>query len=198
LYADKIAAEFGVGEEYQVIPFRGDYYEMVPERREVCRTMIYPTPDPELPFLGIHYTRRTDGKVIVGPNAVLALGREAYNTTDVNLRDFAETVGYRGFRRLMASRKMIRVGWEEINKSYRKSKFVTAAQRLVPDVNPEDFRKSYAGIRAQLVNDEGNLIKQPHFEHTDASTHVLNAVSPGLTCSLPFGDHLSDQILENF
>lgn len=198
LHADRVAAAFDVGADLRVIPFRGEYYEVVPEKRDVCRSMIYPTPDPELPFLGVHYTRRTDDKVIVGPNAVLAFGREAYDNTDVNLRDLADIVGYRGFRRLAADPKMLRVGWEEFNKSYRKRKFVEAAQRLVPSVAADDFRKSYAGIRAQLVSADGDLVKEPLFRHTEASTHVLNAVSPGLTCSLPFGETIAEHVLENF
>lgn len=198
LHADQIASEFDIGNDMQVVPFRGEYYEMIPERREICKTMIYPVPDPELPFLGVHYTRRTDGKVIVGPNAVLAFGREAYNNTSINLHEFIETISYRGFQRLMMTSKMLKISWDELNKSYRKTAFVEAAQQLVPSVRDSDFRKSYAGIRAQLVTSDGELVKQPLFEHTEHSTHVLNAISPGLTCSLPFGDYLSDVVLENF
>lgn len=198
LQADRVAAGFNVGTDFQIIPFRGEYYEVVPEKREVCETMIYPTPDPELPFLGVHYTRQTDDKVIVGPNAVLAFGREAYENTDYDLTDLLETLGYRGFRRLMADPKMLRVGWGEVNKSYRKKKFVEAAQRLVPAVTTDDFRKSYAGVRAQLVTNDGDLVKDPLFKHTSASTHVLNAVSPGLTCSLPFGEKLASDVQENY
>lgn len=198
LHADTVASEFGIGEGLQVIPFRGEYYEIVPEKREVCETMIYPTPDPELPFLGVHYTRRTDDKVIVGPNAVLAFGREAYSNSDISVTELAKIFGYRGFRRLMANPKMLKVGWDELNKSYRKAKFVAAAQRLVPDVQADDFRRSYSGIRAQLVTADGTLVKEPLFEHGERSTHVLNAVSPGLTCSLPFGDYLSDEVIERY
>lgn len=196
LYADRIAHQLGVGLDYQVVPFRGEYYEIVPEKRHLCETMIYPTPDPELPFLGVHYTRRTDDKVIVGPNAVLAFGREAYRNTSFDIEELAGTLGYKGFWRLIASPKMMRVAWDELNKSYRKEKFVQAAQRLVPEVTASDFRRSYAGIRAQLVSDAGELVKDPLFEFGPDSLHVLNAVSPGLTSSLPFGDHLADQVLD--
>jgi L-2-hydroxyglutarate oxidase LhgO len=195
LYADELAAEFGVGESYRVVPFRGEYYELVPDRAGLCETMIYPTPDPDLPFLGVHFTRRTDGKVIVGPNAVLAFGREAYRNTDVDLRELADVLGYGGFWKLMADPKMLRVAWDELNKSYRKERFVAAARELVPDARPGDFRKSYAGIRAQLVSTDGDLLKEPVFERGPDSMHVLNAVSPGLTCSLPFGDHLAGEVL---
>lgn len=196
LYADRIAQQLGVGDGYQVVPFRGEYYEIVPDRAHLCQTMIYPTPDPDLPFLGVHFTRRSDGKVIVGPNAVLAFGREAYRNTEVDLSELAQTLGYRGFWRLMADPKMVKVAWDELNKSYRKGRFVSAAQGLVPSVEPDDFRRSYAGIRAQLVSADGRLIKDPRFEAGPDSLHVLNAVSPGLTSSLPFGDHLADQVIE--
>jgi L-2-hydroxyglutarate oxidase LhgO len=196
LYADKLAHQMGVGEQYQIVPFRGEYYELVPQKRDLVKSMIYPTPDPELPFLGVHFTRRTDDKVIIGPNAVLAFGREAYENTQFDVSELLDTLGYDGFWKLFASSKMIRVGLNELNKSYRKEVFVEAAQSLLPEVEIEDFRKSYAGIRAQIVRDDGTLIKDPLFEHGDQSTHVLNAVSPGLTSSLPFGDHLADSILE--
>ncbi|RQH02460.1 L-2-hydroxyglutarate oxidase [Natrarchaeobius oligotrophus] len=196
LHADRIAAEVGVGRGYQIVPFRGEYYELVPGTEDVCQSMIYPTPDPDLPFLGVHYTRRTDGKVIVGPNAVLAFGRESYRNTEVNLRDLAETLSYGGFWKLMASREMASVAWDELNKSYRKQRFVEAARRLVPSVREEDFARSYAGVRAQLLDADGNLIKDPMLTDGPRSLHVLNAVSPGLTSSLPFGDHVAETALE--
>ena len=197
LYADRIAHQFDVGTEYQVVPFRGEYYELVPERRHLCETMIYPTPDPDLPFLGVHYTRRTDDKVIVGPNAVLAFGREAYRNTQFDVDELAETLRYEGFWRLVASRKMATVAWDELRKSYRKGAFVEAARQLVPDAREDDFRPSYAGIRAQLVDDRGNLVNEPLVERGPDSLHVLNIVSPGLTSSLPFGDHLAGRVLDD-
>ncbi|MDZ7689500.1 MAG: L-2-hydroxyglutarate oxidase [Halobacteriales archaeon] len=196
LYADRMARLLDEPTEHRVVPFRGEYYELKPDASDLCRTMIYPTPDPELPFLGVHYTRRTDGKVIVGPNAVLAFGREAYTNRQFSLRELAGTLSYGGFWSLMASRKMMGVAWDELNKSYRKSRFVRASQRLVPEASRENFVRSYAGVRAQLVSPEGELIKQPLVEHGEASTHVLNAVSPGLTCSLPFGEHLAEEAVE--
>lgn len=194
LYADTLAHQVGVGEEYQIVPFRGEYYEVTIGRRHLVNSMIYPTPDPELPFLGVHFTRRTDDAVIIGPNAVLAFGREAYRNTDVDLREFAETVGYEGFWRLLASPKMLSVAAEELGKSYRKSRFAEAARQLVPDIRETDLVRSFAGIRAQVVSREGDLVKEPIvFEESDA-IHVLNAISPGLTASLPFGDHLAGKV----
>lgn len=196
LYADKLAHQVGVGREYQIVPFRGEYLEVVPERAHLVNTMIYPTPDPELPFLGVHFTRRADGKVIIGPNAVLAFGREAYANTDIDLQEFGETIGYGGFWRLLASPKMVSVAAEELHKSYRKERFVAAAQGLVPEIRKADIADGFAGIRAQVVRDDGKLVKEPLFvEETDA-IHVLNAISPGLTASLPFGDHLSTRVQE--
>lgn len=196
LYADKLAAELGVGTEYQIIPFRGDYYELVPERRHLCNTMIYPTPDPELPFLGVHYTRRTDGKVIVGPNAVLAFAREAYRNTEFDLGELRDVLSYGGFWKLMMEPKMMKVAWEELNKSYKKKAFVEASRNLVPEARAQDFVRSYAGVRAQLVDGNGELVKDPMVRDGPRSLHVLNAVSPGLTCSLPFGEHVAEQVRE--
>jgi L-2-hydroxyglutarate oxidase LhgO len=198
LYADKLAHQLDVGRGYQIIPFRGEYYELVPNRESLVKSMIYPVPDPDLPFLGVHYTRRTDGKIIVGPNAVLAFGREAYDNRDLNPGELLETMSFPGFWKLMLSGDMASIAWNELNKSYRKSQFVEAAQRLLPSVEKADFAKSYAGIRAQVVTDDGQLVKDPLFKHGNRSTHVLNAVSPGLTSSLPFGNHLTEEILENF
>lgn len=196
LGADHLASELDVGEDYQIVPFRGEYREVIADRRELCRSMIYPTPDPELPFLGVHFTRGADGRVIVGPNAVLAFGREAYGRYDVDLADFVETLGFGGFWRLLADPKMLRVAATELQKTYRSGHFVAAARELVPALEATDLRDSYAGIRAQLVSKEGDLVNDPLFVDGERSTHVLNAVSPGLTCSLPFGDHLADRVLD--
>ena len=196
LYADKLAHQLGVGRQYQIVPFRGEYYELVPQKRHFVKSMVYPTPDPDLPFLGVHFTRRTDDKVIIGPNAVLAFGREAYVNTQFDVSELAETLSYDGLWKLLASRKMIGVALTELNKSYRKEAFIDAAKTLIPEIESEDFRKSYAGIRAQIVRDDGTLVKDPLFEHGPRSTHVLNAVSPGLTSSLPFGEHLAEEVLD--
>ena len=128
------------------------------------------------------------------PNAVLAFGREAYENTQFDLGDLKETLTYEGVWKLLASPTMLGVAWEELNKSYRKEKFVEASQRLVPEVTERDLHQSYAGIRAQLVSEGGELVKDPLFIETDDAVHILNAVSPGLTSSLPFGDHIAERI----
>lgn len=196
LYADHLAHMMGVGKQYRVVPFRGEYYELRPEARSLVNTMIYPTPDPDLPFLGVHFTRRTDDKVIVGPNAVLAFGREAYQNTDVDVGELREILSYAGFWRLIASKKMLSIAWDELNKSFKKERFVEGAQRLVPAAQQDDFVSSYSGVRAQLVSSNGDLVGDPTVEHGPRSTHVLNAVSPGLTSSLPFGEHIAEMIHE--
>lgn len=198
LYADRVAAEFGHDLTARIIPFRGEYYEVIPARRELCQTMIYPTPDPSLPFLGVHFTRRVDGSVIVGPNAVLAFGREAYRNYSGSLRELVGILGYRGFQRLMTDRDMLSIAVDELNKSYRKSAFTEAAQCLVPDIEPTDLRRSFSGIRAQLVSADGELVNDPQFVHLSGSSHVLNAVSPGLTSSLTVGKHLSEKVKVRF
>lgn len=196
LHADRLAQQLGVGGGYRIVPFRGEYYEIATGRRDLVNTMLYPTPDPELPFLGVHFTRRADDRVIVGPNAVLAFGREAYDNTRFDIGDLVETVGYPGFWRFLASAKMLRIAANELHGSYSKSRFTSVAQRLVPAIRSEDLVSSYAGIRAQLVADDGTLIRDPTFEEGDRSLHVLNAVSPGLTSSLPLGDHLAERVIE--
>jgi len=198
LHADTFAHQLDVGKNYHIVPFRGEYYELSPASRSLVNTMIYPTPDPDLPFLGVHFTRRADDKVIVGPNAVLAMGREAYDNTAVNSRDLAAMIGYRGVWRLLASRKMVRVAMDELGKSFSKARFTNAARKLVPEITAEDLHKSYAGIRAQVVSSDGRLVQKPLFVKTADSVHVLNAVSPGLTCSLPFGEHVADIVVAEF
>jgi L-2-hydroxyglutarate oxidase len=196
LHADHLAHTMGVGQQFRVIPFRGEYYELRPKARSLVNTMIYPTPDPDLPFLGVHFTRRTDDKVIVGPNAVLAFGREAYQNTDIDVKELKEILSYAGFWRLIASKEMLSVAWDELNKSFRKERFVEGAQTLVPAAQQDDFVPSYSGIRAQLVSSNGDLVGDPTVEHGPRSTHVLNAVSPGLTSSLPFGEHVAETVHE--
>lgn len=196
LYADTFAHDLGIAGEYRVVPFRGEYYEIVPERRDLCRSMIYPTPDPDLPFLGVHFTRRADGSVIVGPNAVLAFGREAYSNRQVNVRELFGTLTSPSFWRLFGDRTIRRTALRELHKSYRKRAFVNAAQRLVPAVQRADLAPSYAGNRAQVVSSAGELVTDPLVRHGEHSTHVLNAVSPGLTASLPFGEWVAGTVLD--
>ncbi len=196
LYADKLAHSLGIGKKYKVIPFRGDYFEITPSKSNIVKSMVYPAPDPELPFLGVHFTQRTDGKVIVGPNAALALAKEDYTGKKINISEFISTISYRGFWKLISSKKMIKASLRELHKSYSKKTFTEEAKNLIPDIEKNHLYRSYSGVRAQIVSNKGELISDPIILHSDYSTHILNAVSPGLTSSLPFGEKIAKKITE--
>lgn len=187
LHADRLA---GV-EDVRVIPFRGYYAELKVGRRDLVRSHVYPSPDLDFPFLGVHLSRRTDGRVIVGPGAMLAFGREAYKLHQVDPRDLLDVVSWPGFWKLFGDAKFRGLVGSEVEKSLRLEAVAEEARRLVPDVGPEDLVRSYAGNRAQLVDRDGHLIKDMRVRETARVVHVLNAVSPGLTASLPFGDHVA-------
>lgn len=196
VYADRIAHQVGVGTDYRIVPFRGEYYQLRDERRTLTRSMIYPTPDPSLPFLGVHFTRRADGSVIVGPNAVLALGREAYGRTEIDLGDATRILGDLAVWRMLTKPTVRQVALEQLQTSLRKRAFVAAAKRLVPAVERDDLVAGHAGIRAQIVDRDGTLVMEPLIESGAHSTHVLNAVSPGLTASLPFGESVANAVID--
>jgi L-2-hydroxyglutarate oxidase LhgO len=192
LQADRLAGP--LAHDVRVVPFRGYYAELKPNRRHLVRSHVYPAPDLSFPFLGIHLSRRTDGRVIVGPGAMLAFGREAYRFRGVNLRDMISTLSWPGFYRLFKQPKFRGLVRSEIRKSLQLSAIRREAQDLCPAVDPGDLAPSYAGNRAQLVDRAGNLVRDIRVRSTDRAVHVLNAVSPGLTCSLPFGEALADRV----
>lgn len=196
LYADTLAHQLEVGQGYRIVPFRGEYYELKPDRRQLTHSMIYPTPDPELPFLGVHFTRRADGSVIVGPNAVLAGGREAYQRYQIDPLETLQMLTFGGFWRLFGDRTVRSAALEHLHTSISKRAFVGAASQLVPAVREEDLIPGHAGIRAQIVSRDGTLVHEPLVEVGPDSTHVLNAVSPGLTASLPFGEELAETVID--
>lgn len=178
-------------EEVRIIPFRGEYYELRPERRGLCRNLIYPVPDPAFPFLGVHFTRMIDGNVECGPNAVLALAREGYRWRDIDVRYLQRTLGYSGFRRLI--QKHWRKGLGEMNRSLRKSAFVIALQKLIPELRASDLIPARAGVRAQAVRANGELVDDFLFRSTPKVTHVLNAPSPAATASLAIARRVIEQ-----
>ena len=194
LYADRVAQMLGVGYDFCVVPFRGDYYRLMPERSYLVNSMIYPTPDLEMPFLGIHLTKRTDGSVIVGPNALLAMGRENYRDSSVNWLETLQTIFDMRFIRLVTDEGFLRIALNEAKLSLSKRAFVKAAKELVPDICETDLLQDQSGIRAQLVDQKGRLVDDFVFERTDKSLHILNAVSPGLTCALAFAEHVANLI----
>ncbi|WP_436933783.1 L-2-hydroxyglutarate oxidase [Halovenus marina] len=194
LHADTLAHELDVARVYQIVPFRGEYYELVADRRSSVETVLYPTPDPEQPYLGVHFMPLPDGRVLVGPNAALALGREAYSKWSVDPTDLGQTLGYAGFWRSILSPTMLRAAWGELMKTYSKDRFVTEAQALLPGLDASDFARSYTGIRAEPVRRDGEIVDGSLVEWGDRSMHVLNPIS--LTASLAYGDHLTEQLVE--
>lgn len=189
LYADVLAHE--LAPEMRVIPFRGYYAELAPARRGLVRSHIYAAPDLSFPFLGVHLSRRADGRVIVGPGAMLAFGREAYSFWSLKGGKLGRTLSYGGFWRMMVRPEFRRLVRDEVAKSLSVKAIWKEARLLMPELRPEDLVPSYAGNRAQQVSRDGKLVEDIVVRETPRSVHVLNAVSPGLTCSLPFGEHLA-------
>ena len=182
LRCDQVAALVGAGGGYRIVPFRGEYYELVPERSYLVNNLIYPVPDPSFPFLGVHLTRMIDGTIHAGPNAVLALSREGYRWSDVSGAQLREHVTNRGLWRL--ARRYWRTGAGEVWRSLNKTAFTRALQRLVPDIESSDLVRSAAGVRAQAMDPGGELEDDFAVATAGRSTHVLNAPSPAATSSL--------------
>ncbi|MCY4515710.1 MAG: L-2-hydroxyglutarate oxidase [Acidimicrobiaceae bacterium] len=182
LRCDQVAELAGASGGYRIVPFRGEYYELVPERSHLVRNLIYPVPDPSFPFLGVHLTRMIDGTIHAGPNAVLALAREGYRWSDVSRAQLREHLTNRGLWRL--ARRYWRTGAGEVWRSLSKAAFTRALQRLVPDIEAEDLVRSKAGVRAQAMDPAGELEDDFAVTVAGRSTHVLNAPSPAATSSL--------------
>ncbi len=190
LFSDRISQMADDTPSAKIVPFRGEYYEIVPARASLVRALIYPVPDARFPFLGVHFTRRISGKVDAGPNAVLALAREGYRASDINLRDLASSVTYSGLWR-MASRYW-REGIAEWHRSLSKAAFVRALQRMLPDVVENDFVPAGSGVRAQAVTPDGALVDDFQFVPSGNILHVLNVPSPAATASLAIGKAVVD------
>jgi L-2-hydroxyglutarate oxidase LhgO len=184
------------GATLRIIPFRGEYYTLVPERRSLVRGLIYPVPDPRFPFLGVHFTKRIDGSVEAGPNAVLAFAREGYRKSICDRQDLWEILNYKGFW-VMAS-KYWKMGLGEFYRSFSKRAFVTALQRLVPAIESADLSPGGAGVRAQALSDTGALLDDFVLTRSGNSIHVLNAPSPGATASLAIAGTIVDMAAEAF
>ena len=192
LHSDRVAALSGVEAGAKVVPFRGEYYELKPERRYLVRNLIYPVPDPNFPFLGVHFTRSVEGGVEAGPNAVLSLAREGYKKTDLNARDLAETLSYPAFWRLVG--RNWRTGAGEIWRSLSKKAFVRGLRRLVPEVEEDDLVPTEAGVRAQALMKDGALMDDFLIVEGERSVHVLNAPSPAATACIPIGESIADRV----
>lgn len=192
LHSDRVMASSGQTPPVQIIPFRGEYYELAPAAQELCRNLIYPVPDPGFPFLGVHFTRMIQGGVECGPNAVLALAREGYRWTDVSLRDSWQTVTSAGFRKLAF--RYWRMGWGEMVRSWSKSAFVRALSRLVPEIRAEDLIPGRAGVRAQAVTADGTLVDDFLIQQAGPLIHVINAPSPAATSALNIGKLIVERL----
>ncbi len=192
LQSDRVIRLSGQQPPAKIVPFRGEYYTLKPEARHLCRGLIYPVPDPRYPFLGVHFTRMIDGGVECGPNAVLAFAREGYRMRDINPRDLYESLTYPGFLRM--AMKNWKTGFGEMWRSVSKSAFVTALQRLVPEIRVEQLVAAPAGVRAQALGKDGKLIDDFVFEETEHIIHVGNAPSPAATASLNIGKLIVDKL----
>ncbi|MGE0607775.1 MAG: L-2-hydroxyglutarate oxidase [Pirellulales bacterium] len=193
LHADRLAALGGQQPAVQIVPFRGEYYELKAEARHLCRHLIYPVPDPSFPFLGVHFTRLIHGGVECGPNAVLAFAREGYRMRDVNLRDLWQSLTYPGFLRL-AGRNW-RMGLGEMWRSLSKAAFVRALQRLMPEIRADQLEAAPSGVRAQALTRDGNLADDFLIESSERIVNVLNAPSPAATSALNIGESIAAELL---
>jgi L-2-hydroxyglutarate oxidase len=196
LHSDRVARLTGQNPNAKIVPFRGEYYSLKPSSYRLCRNLIYPTPDPQFPFLGVHFTRMIDGSIECGPNAVLAFGREAYRFFAMNPRDLLETLAYGGFLRMAI--KHWRMGLGEMWRSLNKAAFVRALQRLVPAIQASDLMTAPAGIRAQAVAPDGGLVDDFLIQKADRVVNVCNAPSPAATASLQIGETIVDRIAGRF
>ncbi len=182
LFSDRISRMAGENPDLIIVPFRGEYYDLTPQRSSLVRALVYPVPDPQFPFLGVHFTRRVNGTVDAGPNAVLAFRREGYRRTDFDLRDVASSLAFPGFWRMAA--KHWRSGLDEFQRSFSKPAFVRALQRLIPEIRDEDLVPGGSGVRAQALRRDGTLVDDFQFVPSRNVLHVLNVPSPAATASL--------------
>ena len=185
LFSDRIARMAGERPKVQIVPFRGEYYDLVPARAELVRALIYPVPDPRFPFLGVHFTRRIYGTVDAGPNAVLAFKREGYRASDFSMRDTWESLTFPGFWRVAA--KHWRMGKDEARRAASKASFVAGLQRMVPEVRDADLAPGGSGVRAQAIHRSGALVDDFQFSQSERMLHLYNVPSPAATASIAVG-----------
>jgi L-2-hydroxyglutarate oxidase len=192
LHSDRVAESTGERRDIRILPFRGEYYKIRPERQSLVRHLIYPVPDPNFPFLGVHFTRLIHGGIEAGPNAVLAFAREGYRKTDFDARDLFDALSYGGFWRFM--RRYPSMAWYELRRSFSRKLFCQSLQRLVPEIQPGDLDTGGSGVRAQAISPKGDLIQDFQFIVRPNALHVLNAPSPGATASLAIGAEIASMV----
>jgi L-2-hydroxyglutarate oxidase LhgO len=195
LFSDRISRMAGDEPQVMIVPFRGEYYDLVSERVSLVRALIYPVPDPRFPFLGVHFTRRVNEKVDAGPNAVLALHREGYRNADISWRDVVSTGSFPGFWRMAV--KHWQSGWNELRRSVSKAAFVKSLQQLIPEVREGDLTPGGSGVRAQAVNRDGVLVDDFQFVSSGKMLHVLNVPSPAATASLMIGQTITQTAMKD-
>lgn len=195
LFSDRVSHMAGDDPQVMIVPFRGEYYDLIPERSSLVRSLIYPVPDPRFPFLGVHFTRRITGNVDAGPNAVFAFRREGYRRTDFSFHDVSSALAFPGFWRMAA--KNWRSGLDEFHRSFSKAAFVRALQRLVPEVRDEDLVPGGSGVRAQALTRAGGLVDDFQFVPSGRMLHVLNVPSPAATASLVIGRNIVSTAAES-
>jgi L-2-hydroxyglutarate oxidase len=196
LHADRVARRCGLEPGVRIVPFRGEYLEVAPERRALVRHLVYPVPDPRFPFLGVHLTRMVSGAVEAGPNAILALAREGYRRSDLSIRDCAEMFSYPGLWRMIG--RLGARGLVELRRGLDRGALARAARRLVPELAAGDFRPGGAGVRAQALSPDGRLVDDFHLVEAERMVHVLNAPSPAATASLAIGRWIADRAATRF
>jgi (S)-2-hydroxyglutarate dehydrogenase len=190
-WSDRLARLAGAGPDPRIVPFRGAYMRLAPHRRDLVRGLIYPVPDPRLPFLGVHLTRQIDGEVLIGPTALLSPARAAYSLRSVNGRDLAQTLAWPGTWRM--ARRWWRTGLTELRHAVSPAALTRAAARYVPELRPGDAEPALAGVRAQALAADGRLVDDFVFSHTERALHVRNAPSPGATSALAIARHIADE-----
>ena len=196
LQSDRIAKLFGVDPKLKIIPFRGEYYTLKKEKQYLVNNLIYPVPDPQFPFLGVHFTRMINGGVEAGPNAVLAFKREGYKKTDFSLRDILEMKFYPGFWKMAT--KYYKMGFEEFRRSFSKDLFVKSLQKLIPEIQYDDIEPGGSGVRAQALEPDGKLVDDFRIVEAERMVHVLNAPSPAATASLSIGKTISEMVIKRY
>jgi L-2-hydroxyglutarate oxidase len=193
LFSDRVARLAGVDPGLRIVPFRGEYFKLAPGKRSLVRGLIYPLPDPRFPFLGVHLTRRIDGEVLAGPNALLSLAREGYRSPAFNLRDTLDTLTYPGFWKLALAN--LSTGLGEMLRAWSVAAFARQLQVITPQIGPGDLLPARAGVRAQALDKAGNLVKDFHIVRGERSLHVVNAPSPAATAGLAIGAHVAEMAL---
>jgi L-2-hydroxyglutarate oxidase len=188
LYSDRVAQAAGIHPNIQIVPFRGEYFELKPEARHFVKGLIYPMPNPEFPFLGVHFTKMVSGAIECGPNAVFSFKREGYDKISFDLNETIETINFPGFWNL--ARQHWKMGLDEYYRSFSKKAFVKQLQKLIPSIRPAHLKKAPSGVRAMALRPNGEILDDFHFEVTHNEIHVLNAPSPAATAGLAIGDEI--------